>query len=149
MAIRLSTGMRNAVLTGSTGMRGILDGGFLDIYSGSQPANADNVELGSKLVRISSTCGTSASDGLRFGTGSTAGLMIIASPAWQGNVILGGVAAWARFYGTAGTAGSSPTEKRIDMSVGVAGADLNLSHTNLALDSVLTITQFNVTEPAE
>jgi hypothetical protein len=73
----------------------------------------------------------------------------ITTPTWQGNVLVAGVAGWARLYGTAGTSGSSASEKRIDMAVGISGADLNLSHTNLDVDSVLTIKTFNITEPAE
>jgi hypothetical protein len=151
MAVRLSTGIRNKLLdgyTGTGGLKSILVGGFLDIYTGSQPVSADYVETGSKLVRISSTSGTAASDGLRFGTAAT-GTLPLTVPVWSGKVILAGVAGWARFYGTGGTSGTSATENRIDMSVGVSGADLNLSHTSLTLDSTLTINTFSITETAE
>jgi hypothetical protein len=151
MAIRLSTGLRSALLGGTGGTQGlknILDGGVLDIFTGAQPASADSVETGSKLVRISSTSGVGVSDGLRFGTASS-GVLPLTTPTWQGAVILAGVAGWARFYGTGGTSGTSSTEKRLDMSVGVSGADLNLTHTSLALDTTLTIKTFNITEPAE
>jgi hypothetical protein len=150
-AIRLSTGIRNCLLGGTAGTQGlknILDGGVLDIFTGAQPVNADAIETGSKLVRISSTSGSGISDGLRFGTAGT-GFIPLTVPTWQGAVILAGVAGWARFYGTGGTLGASTIEKRMDMSVGVSGADLNLTHTSLALDTTLTIKTFNITEPAE
>ena len=151
MAIRLSTGLRNAMLAGaagSGGLKAILDGGVLDIFTGSQPASADYVETGTKLVRISSTSGTTVDDGLRFGT-AAAGVLPRTTPAWNGIVAVAGVAGWARFYGTGGTAGTSATERRMDMSVGVSGADLNLSYTTLVADSVVTIPTFNITNPAE
>jgi hypothetical protein len=154
MAIRRSTGLRTAILNGvastggTVGLRGILDGGVLDIFTGSQPASADYVETGTKLLRISSTQGTTVTDGLRFGT-AAAGVLPLTTPAWQGLVTVAGVAGWARFYGTGATSGTSATERRFDMSVGVSGADLNLSHTSLSLNEVQTILTFNITEPSE
>ena len=151
MAIRRSTGMRTAILNGSAGTGGIwsiLNGGYMDIFTGSQPSNADYVETGTKLVRISSTSGVAVTDGLRFGTAAL-GVLPRTTPAWTGVVSVAGVAGWARFYGTSGTSGSSATSQRFDLSVGVSGADLNLSHTNLVVDQVLTISTFNITEPAE
>lgn len=151
MALRLSTGMRNKLLGGTAGTAGVkalLDGGFIDIYSGSQPASADLVESGTKIVRISSSSGTSNTDGLRFGDAS-GGVLGATTPVWSGKVTNAAVAGWFRFYGTAGTAGSSNTEVRMDGSVGVSGADLNLTHTNLAVDSTVTITEGNITQPDE
>jgi hypothetical protein len=147
MAIRISSGMRTA-LAGTAGIKDILEGGVMDIYTGSQPTSADYVETGTKLVRLSSTSGSAVADGLKFGA-AAAGVLGRTSPAWTGPVLVSGVAGWARFYGTTGTSGTSSTTWRFDMSVGVAGADLNLSHTDLVLDSVLSISTFNITEPAE
>ena len=151
MALRLSTGLRTAMLagaSGSGGLKAILDGGVMDIFTGSQPVSADYVETGTKLVRVSSTSGVGANDGLRFGT-AAAGVLPLTVPAWTGAVTVAGVAGWFRFYGTTGTAGTSATTWRFDGAVGVSGADLNLSHTNLVVDQVLTIPTFNITEPAE
>ena len=146
MAIRISTGMRQALL-GTRGFKEILDGGFIDIFTGSQPSSADYVETGTKLIRISSTSGTGASDGLRFGTAS-AGVLPITTPAWEGTVIADGVAGWFRFYGTGATSGTSNTEVRFDGAVGVSGSDLNLSHTNFVSTTKITLQSFNITEPA-
>jgi len=153
MALRLSTGAREKLLSTLT-IKELLDGGLMDIFTGSQPTTADAVEIGTKLVRISSTSGTAASDGLRFGT-SLAGVLPLTTPAWTGVVSVAGVAGWFRFYGTGGTSGvagstgTNGTAIRLDGNVGVSGADLNLSHTNLALDSTLTVKTFSVTQPAE
>jgi hypothetical protein len=129
-------------------LKSILQGGVLDIFTGSQPASADYTETGTpKLVRISSTSGSGANDGLKFGTAAN-GVMPLTTPVWSGVVQVAGVAGWARLYGTTGTAGSSATNWRMDMSVGVSGADLNLSYTSLVVDSIVTIPTFNITEPA-
>jgi len=151
MALRIGTGTRNKLLAGASGtggLKAILDGGFMDIFTGSQPASADYVETGTKLIRISSTSGVGVNDGLRFGT-AAAGVLPRTTPAWTGAVSVAGVAGWFRLYGTGGTSGTSATADRIDGAVGVSGADLNLSHTNLVVDSVLTISTFNITQPAE
>ena len=155
MAIRLSSGLRTAMLSaggigtgGTGGLKTLLDGGVIDIFTGSQPASADYVETGTKLVRISSTSGTTNLDGVRFGT-AAAGVLGRTVPVWSGIVAVAGVAGWFRFYGTTGTSGTSATTWRFDGGVGVSGADLNLSHTDLALDSVLALTTFNITQPAE
>jgi hypothetical protein len=151
MAIRLSTGLRIALLGGTGGTAGLktlLDGGVMDIFTGSQPASADYVETGTKLVRISSTSGVGVNDGLRFGT-AAAGVLPLTTPSWSGVVSVAGVAGWFRFYGTTGTSGTSQTTWRFDGAVGVSGADLNLSYTSLVVDSVLTVSTFSITEPAE
>jgi len=136
---------------GTGGLMTLLDGGCMDIFTGSQPASADYVETGTKLARISSTSGTiyaGCVNGLRFGTASS-GILSNTTPAWTGPVLVDGVAGWFRLYGTTGTSGTSATTWRMDGNVGVSGADLNLSHTSLTADSTLTIKTFSLTQPAE
>jgi hypothetical protein len=150
MAFRLSTGLRTGLL-GTWGFKELMDNGWLDIYTGSQPTHPDYVETGTKLVRISSTCGAGVDDGCKFGTAGT-GVLPIGGVAWQGVVLADGVAGWARYYassGTGGQTGTSGTAIRFDLSVGVSGADLNLSHTSLTTGATLTITAANVTQPEE
>lgn len=150
-ALRLSTGTRAALL-GTSGVRELLSGGWVDIYTGSQPLTADLAETGTKLATISSTSGTGAADGVILGTAGTVGIMPIGLPAWSGVVTAAGIAGWFRFYGSSGTGGlhgSSGTGIRVDGNCGISGADMTLTHTNLALDSTLTITAANITQPAE
>jgi hypothetical protein len=153
MALRLSTGLRDALVgTGGQAFGEIMNNGWLDIYTGSQPAHADYPETGTKLVRISSTSGTGVADGCKFGTAASGVLPIIGTPPWSGVVLASGVAGWFRFYGSSGTGGAtgtSGTAIRFDGAVGLAGAQLNLTHTDLTLASTLTITGANVTQPEE
>lgn len=152
MALRLSTGLRTAMIgTGGNSFGLLMNNGWLDIFTGSQPASADYVETGTKLARISSTSGILPADGCKFGTAAT-GLLPIGTPAWTGVVQVAGVAGWFRFYGSSGTGGATGTNGtayRFDGGCGLTGADLELTHTNLALGSTLTISTANVTEPAE
>jgi len=149
MAIRLSTGARNALVgTDGKGFGELFNNGVLDIYTGAQPSSADAVETGTKLCRISSTSGTAAEDGLKFGT-TGSGVLTIGTPAWTGLVLADGVAGWFRFYGSGGVAGASNTAIRFDGAVGISGSDLDLTHTNLAKDATLTIKTATATQPAE
>jgi hypothetical protein len=149
MAIRLSTGLRNKLAgTDGQGFGEAMNNGVLDIYTGAQPTDANQVETGTKLVRLSSTSGTAAEDGLKFGTTGD-GTLTIGTPAWTGTVLASGVAGWFRFYGSGGTAGSSATAIRFDGAVGVSGSDLDLTHTNLTKDATLTIKSATIVQPAE
>lgn len=149
MAVRLSTGARNALVgTDGKGFGELFHNGVLDIFTGSQPISANHVETGTKLVRISSTSGTAAEDGLKFGT-TGGGTLSIGTPAWTGTVLVDGVAGYFRFYGSGGTAGTSATEIRFDGAVGVSGSDLDLTHTNLAAGATLTIKTATIVQPAE
>jgi hypothetical protein len=132
------------------GLKDLFDGGFLDIYSGGQPAGADYAETGVKLVRLTTTSGTGVTDGLRFGTAASGQIFkgTAGSQAWSGIVSVAGVAGYFRLYGTAGTSGSSPTEVRIDGNVGVSGSDLVMANTSLTANATFTIDTFTLIEPA-
>jgi hypothetical protein len=146
MALRLSTGMRTAMMNG-TAFKTLMDGGVLDIFTGSQPASADYVETGTKLARISTSAGTDSTCGLVFGTAAT-GVLPKSASDWKGVVSAAGVAGWFRFYGTGGTSGTSATEIRFDGNIGVSGADLEM-RTTLDLNATVTVETFSVVQPAE
>lgn len=152
MAFRLSTGLVNEMMgTGGKNFYDLMNNGWLDIYTGSQPASADYVESGTKLCRISSTSGVAVTDGCKFGT-SAAGVLPIGTPTWSGVVLADGVAGWFRYYGSSGTGGetgSSATAIRFDGNIAVSGGDMNLSHTSLTSGATLTITAANITQPKE
>jgi hypothetical protein len=143
MALKLSTGMRNG-LCGSLGVKDMLNGGHIKIYTGSQPASPDYAETGTLLVTITSSSGT---DGVVLGTQGT-GVIPKAASVWSGLIAAAGVAGWFRFHGTGGTTGTSATEVRLDGNVGVSGSDLVLANTSLVLGATLTIDTFTLTQPA-
>lgn len=57
MTIRLSTGLVNS-LAAYNNIKGALDGCVIDIYSGTQPANADTAAAGTLLVTLSKSAGS-------------------------------------------------------------------------------------------
>jgi hypothetical protein len=142
-ALRLSTGFRNGLL-GASGVCDLLNGGKINIYSGGQPASADYAETGVLLATI--TTGASGS-GLVLGT-AAAGVISKSASTWSGTCAVAGIAGWARFYGTAGTTGSSATEVRLDGNVGISGSDFVLANTSLTLGATQTIDTFTLTAPA-
>jgi len=152
MALRLSNGAR-AGLAGTKGIYELFNGGFIDIYSGGQPASADAAETGVKLVRITGTSGAVATAGLTFGTAAD-GSLPKSADIWSGVVIVAGVAGWFRLYGTLGTtgvmgsAGTSGTGIRLDGNVGVSGSDMVMSPTTLTLGRTHTVDEFTLTAPA-
>ena len=146
MAIRLSTGCRTG-MANSSGLREQFEGGFIGVYSGGQPANADAAETGVLLVTIATTSGTGAADGIGFGT-AAAGQLPKSAPVWSGVVGVGGVAGYFRLWDINKTTGSNSTARRIDGNVGVSGSDMVLSNTTLAEGATLTIDQGTFEEPA-
>jgi hypothetical protein len=145
MAFRLSSGARTG-LAGTRGLKDMFNGGYIDIYSGGQPASADYAETGVKLVRITLSSGLVATAGLTFGTAGT-GSLPKSADVWSGIVEVAGVAGYFRLYGTGGTSGSSATERRIDGNVGVSGADMTMSPTTLTLARTHTVDEFTLTVP--
>jgi hypothetical protein len=147
MALRLSTQLRTMLAGTGGGLKSSLDGGWLDIYTGGQPTGADYAETGTKLISISTTSGTAATDGVTFGT-AAAGALPKSGNTWSGAVITGGVGGWFRLYDVNHTTGSNGTAIRVDGNVGVSGSDLVLAVTSLEAGATLTIGTFTLTVPA-
>jgi hypothetical protein len=148
MTIRLSSGMRDAINTGgaSGGVKGALAAGFIYIYSGSQPTSADSAATGTLLGKV--TKDGDGATGLTLGT-SAAGV-IPKNPAetWKFTGLADGSAGWFRHCEAGDTPGnSSSTAKRIDGSIGTAGADANIANTNVVTGAVSTVDAYTVTMP--
>ena len=142
MAVRLSTGMRNAMLDG---LKSNMNGGVIRLYSGAQPASADYEETGTLLAIVTESSGTG---GLDMGTAAS-GVLPKDATVWSGVGLADGVASWFRFYGSAGTSGSSASEKRIDGNAGVSGSDITLKNTSITPGQTVTVDAMNITQPAQ
>jgi len=117
MTLRISTGLRNALL-GTASFKDAMEDGIIDIYSGSQPADADTAESGTQLVRITVSSGafTSgvATNGLEFGTASGGSIAKASAETWSGVGLATGTAGWFRFYANTVVTGGSTTAVRFD-----------------------------------
>jgi hypothetical protein len=150
MTIRLSTGIRQAMVD-STGLKGALNNGIIEIYSGAQPASADAAPTGTLLVRVTKDSGAftpgSATNGLVYT--AAAGVLSKSADNWSYVGIASGVAGYARFKGNAADAGSvSTTAIRVDMAIGSAGVEFRMSNLNIEVGSPGTVSAFSLTMPA-
>ena len=121
----------------------LLNTGYLEIYSGTQPTDA-NTAVGAQVL---------LSSGMRFNAtafinppvaSGVAGSRLVTSTA---NAITsdtfaatGGTAAWFRAYKSDGTT------VVMDGSVGTSGADLNLNTTSIVTGATVSCTSFSITQ---
>ena len=128
---RLSNEAVNAELAGP-GLTPLLDGGFLDLYSGVQPATADS-DVGAAVLLASLQFGTPA-----FGT-PVAGTANANAITPEDDALANGIATWYRCYKADHV---SPVQ---DGSVGTIDCNLNLTDTNIVLHSVVEVGTFVLT----
>ena len=142
MTVKLSTGLRNAMLNGGVngGIRGALNGFLIAVFSGPQPVSANNGATGTLLGTVSvDASGT----GLTFAEAADG--MILKSPDenWRFLGIAVGTAGWIRAYPAGGNPlAASTTEPRIDAAVASSGGDLTLSNISVSVGSPHTIDEF-------
>jgi len=151
--VNLSTGLRAAML-GNIGLAQALEYGAIHLYTGTQPATADDA-VPPGVVRI----GTITKDGAAWVAGSTVGGVNVVgtstlayvdkeSADWEAEAEAEGTIGWFRFVGNAADAGAASVSlPRMDGSVGVAGANLNLANINCVVGTPLVITSFRYTLP--
>lgn len=151
MALRLSTGLRDALL-GTESFKDIMAAGVIRVFSGVQPSSADDAEASTVLLEITVSSGTftagSATNGLNFGTPTSGIIAKSSSEVWSGAASTSGTAGWFRFYANDMTTGASTTAARFDGSVSTSGAQLNMSATAITAGATTTIDSFTVTMPA-
>ena len=124
MAIKNSTGLRNAMLaTGSA--KAALDGGRINIYAGAAPATADDAVGGATLLCAITLNGTGT--GILFDTAAVNGVLAKKpSETWSGAIASTGTAAWYRHVAAADDGTLSTTAPRLQGTVALIGADLNI-----------------------
>ena len=153
MTIRFSTGLRTGMLN-ATGLQEALANGKLKLFSGPQPATADAAEQGTLLCEGTLAGGTfvhgTSTNGINFGTATSAVIDKAAAETWSGTADASGVIGWFRLVGNPSDAGaSSTTLARIDGNVGTSGADLNIANVTMVADETpVGISEFEFTFPA-
>jgi hypothetical protein len=138
----------------SRGLADIFEDCVLEIYSGSQPSNADAAETGTKLCRITLSSGAftpgSPTNGLDWDAPASGKLSKASGETWSGTNLATGTAGWFRLYDNMYSTGADSSAKkvRLDGAVGTSGAQLNMSSTSLTSGATTTIDQFDLTLPA-
>ncbi len=151
MTLRLSTKLRDN-LAGTTGFAATFANGVIEIYSGTQPATADSAATGTLLGTVTLNSGAftpgTATNGLTFASAS--GGSVSKSGVWSFDGVAVGTAGWFRLKGNAVDAGGiSTTLPRLDGSVAVSGADMNMSNISVTIGSPHTVDTFVWTQPAQ
>ena len=117
---KLSVARRNAML--DTGFD-VLNGGYLDIYDGTQPATTETaVSTQVKLARLAlnATFGAAASSATKT-----------ANAISSGTALATGTATWGTLVTSGGT-------RVLDMSVGTSGADINMDSVAIQQDATVS-----------
>lgn len=145
MSVKPSTGLRTGMLsTGS--FKSIMDGSKLKIYAGAVPASSDDA-LGAAVL-LNTISNASGATGLTFAAAVAGVIAKTPAEVWSGNNVAGGVATFYRLETAADTQAASTTESRVQGTVGVAGADLNISNTTLVNGAPQVIDYFTYALPA-
>ena len=123
--------------------RNLLNGGTLDIYSGTKPTSAsDDVGAGTKLIAYTGvTFDAAAWDAVNQRS------YINITSVLTSNAVAGGTATWFRLtaFGNAST-GSSTTAIRMDGTVGLSG-DLQTTNTAISIGDPDSISSFKLYLP--
>lgn len=141
--MKLSTGLRNAMLSGGS-LKASLDGGEIRIYSGTVPADAD-ASIGSATLLCTIKNGGS---GITFGAAAAGVLPKASGETWSGTNAATGTASFFRHVLSADDGSSSSSAVRIQGTVAAAGADLNLTSVSLTSGAPQTVDFYSVAMPA-
>ena len=147
MTVRLSTGLRNKMLDGgaSGGIKGALNLGFINIYSGPQPLSADTGATGTLLATVSV-----AGAGLTFDAAVAGAIAKAAAEDWGFTGLAHGPAGWFRFFPAAGDPSTtSATEARIDGSIASSGGDMRVATVAIVTGAPNAVHIFKLTLPAQ
>lgn len=115
-----------------------LNGGFLRIYDGVQPADADAALSGNVLLAelaLNATAFAAASAGSKTANAITADSSANAT----------GTATWASLVRSGGV---RATDTVMDMSVGTSGANLNLNSVAIQAGAAVSVTSLTITQAA-
>jgi hypothetical protein len=146
MAERLSTGFVDAVnQTGS--VKSVMANSVIHIYSGSQPATADDAETGDLLMIITESGGaftpSSPTNGLNMDVSTGGVLAKDTSESWEGVGLEaageGTTAGYFRWYANDVTTGASTTAVRVDGNIGTLTTnEMRMSSTTI-IEGVPTV----------
>ena len=110
-------------LLGSGGFKETMDGSEFRLYAGLVPGNAgDSIGAATLLCTIKN-----GASGVTFDAGTPGVLLKPAAETWQGTNVASGTPSFYRLVKPADTGAASTSDVRVQGSVGVVGADLNIS----------------------
>ena len=146
MSLKLSTGLRNALLD-TASFKTTMDGCTLKIYSGAVPATADAALSGNTLLS-EIFLNNDGVTGLTFNAAAVGGVLEkTTAESWEGTNAAAGTASFYRLELSGDTQGLSTSEKRVQGAVAVTGAELNLTSVALLLSASQKIDYYSIAIP--
>ena len=149
MAFNYSTGFKDDLLdTGS--LKSIFDDGFIAIYDGTVPADADQSLGGATLLCIYSDAGQAPAGGTGLDLEAAAvggAIDKLSSQVWKGTAGATGSASFFRFYQLGDSGLLDTTEPRIQGTVGGGGSDLFVTSTTFTDTVEYTLDAFSLSIP--
>jgi len=144
MALKLSTGLRNAMLD-SSNLRTTMNGGLIKVYDGTVPATADAALSGNTLLCTFSLNSTGA--GINFDTTAT-GDTLAKAPAevWAGNPAVTGTGTFYRHVAVGDDGTLSTTQARIQGELG-AGNEMLLATNVFTVGVNRVLDAYSITFP--
>ncbi|WPG35304.1 hypothetical protein [Variovorax sp. EBFNA2] len=142
--MKLSTGLRNGLLSGGS-LKSLLDGGEIRIYDTvAVPASADDAIGGATLLVVIKNGGS----GITFAAAAGGVMQKAPGEVWSGVNAATGNALFYRHVLSADDGSASTAAVRIQGSVGLAGADMNLSSVALTGGATQSLNFYSVAMPA-
>lgn len=148
MTFHMSTGARNGILLTSP-LKTLLAAGFVQIYSGIAPANADNA-IGSAgtNVLLCTISNNSTGTGINLDVTATGGIILkLGSEVWSGTNAATGTASFYRHVAVGDTGVLSTTQVRLQGDIATSGVEMNLSSTSLTSAATQTIDYYSIALP--
>jgi len=143
--MQLSTGLRNKMLD-TNPLKTIFAAGFIKIYGGAVPPDADSA-LGSATL-LCTISNNSTGTGINFASAAASGVLQKASAeVWSGVNAASGTATFFRHVAVGDDGTSSTTQARIQGLVALAGGELNLTSVALVNAATQTIDYYSVALP--
>jgi len=139
------------ITANSQGFKDIFANNVIRVYSGAAPANADAVETGVLLLKLTKSSGAvtpgTSTNGNNFGT-ITTGVLAKDANVWSGVGLADGTAGHFRVYDNGEITGASTTSKRCQGTCGTSGTDFVMSSSTIVTGATVTLDSFNITQPA-
>ncbi|MCK5919398.1 MAG: hypothetical protein KAG66_00550 [Methylococcales bacterium] len=146
MAIKASTGLRNGMMV-TNSFKSLMGSCTVKIYGGPVPADAD-AAIDTAVLLCEIFNGNDGATTLTFAdTASDGVIQKNDTESWSGTVAATGTATFYRLELAADDQASSTTHLRLQGSVGVAGADMNLSSVALVLNAPQNLGYYSVVLP--
>lgn len=150
MTVRYSTGLSNEILGK---VREVYTDAAIDIYSGTQPINPDDLITSTLLAQVTSAGGDFvegvATNGINFGPPVDGLLAKDPAQEWKYTGVANGTARWFRLRANAADDdGSSTTAVRLDGTIGSVSGDMVLSNITIVVGAPGTIDKFQIRRKA-